>query len=1081
MGFRDAVRGFLSGWRGQAPFAAVSPSAPSTVAPATSAVSAWQTAAALELPTQSDVPQAWIATQFGPGWPITPFGLGGQRNVAAETEPRSYQYIPNVNATLSPRIAYGLTPFSQLQFWGENVPEPALFRRLLVEELKNFVPQILGPDGNVVQKARVVVERDKKGRPVYDEVGGVRVLRKAFTGDNELEVPGLGWMTTAPTPTVRARDGQVSKVLINERDYGKWQAQVPARDGEYGPIFIENGAPVMKAQETSVSVADIAWEISRPDRYNAFPRWLSRFIYNTVVYDAGCFYRVRDADGRTIGMRVVDGSTIFCIISDLGEAPAPPAPAFTQIIFGQPRQWFNTLQLWYSPRQLRANAPYGIAFTEDSARAVMFLDNLWTHELAYYTEGTAPEAFLAAPANWTPEQCIEYEKLLNSRYGGNSLERRRLKVIANGMELKDVKPHDWPEHSYAVARDMVALTAGIHPSELGKLQGTGLSGSKGGQEKGEDSHARMGIGPLKKYIESAFNDVLLESGYQGHTFELGALDIEIDPKEDEQMWATRWENGGIKRNEYREGLGIDGVKGPEGDAYMLPVGKEPQVYGPDGKPAPLGPDGKPVKPPPLAGQPGLNGAKPPAPGANGAQPGKDENAKPEGGVPEEGGQAKKYQVETHSGAMVAVFIPQDVARELYALVTEPGALPDDAGVESPESMHVTLAFFPDEPQDAQQVVAAMQTAVLGYGPLDCKVQGFGVFRGVEGGARDALWAALDCSSLPAIRQTLCAALDKLGIEYGQDHGFTPHITLAYLPKGASIPQAVLDHRFGHAVTIPELCYCQGDQRTTVPFNGSAKSLNNANLNGRTAGFEKAWHVSDVAKHCGVCPDDDAYFGAPVSRETTVLFPEQGANDTEIVAMSPRGLERRPALWKPRGGEDDRLAEAIGGPMYVREEAAYLLDRSLGFYLVPLAYAATVDDEPGAVIHYVRGNEPRQDVSQYAPAWVERAAVLDCVTGQTDRRDHNWLTHPDDDTRPICFDNGLSFPVDEHAIGSAFAVAWAGQPLSPDVLASLRRCAGDVVWRDIEDLVGAPATARARERLRLLCELERIPAVETANV
>src|SRR5258706_5123486 len=171
-------------------------------------------------PVQADLPQSWIAALMGPGWPITPFGAGSQRNASAETEPRSFQYVPNVNATLSPRIGYGLTPFSQLMYWAEFVPEVALCRRLLIEELKNFTPQILDPDGNVVQKARVVVHRDRRGRPLYDKHGN---LMKTFTGENEFQVQGLEWMTTCPNPATKYKGKRNTQVFT------KFDMQVPAR------------------------------------------------------------------------------------------------------------------------------------------------------------------------------------------------------------------------------------------------------------------------------------------------------------------------------------------------------------------------------------------------------------------------------------------------------------------------------------------------------------------------------------------------------------------------------------------------------------------------------------------------------------------------------------------------------------------------------------------------------------------------------------------------------------------------------------------------------------------------------------
>jgi len=915
MTLRDAIDGFVSGLRKQT--AAVS-AAPNSVAPNPT------TRMVTENPTQANIPQAWVAALMGPGWPITPFGVGAQRNIGAETEPRSFQYIPQVNATLSPRIGYGLTAFSQLKYWAEQIPEVAMCRRLLVEEMKNFVPQILGPDGNVVQKARVVLERDKQGRPLRDEFGQ---LKKIFTGENEIETDdrlrNLRWLTTDPWPRTRKLGA------TGRRDYGKINLDLPARtDGGRGELILDSDGHVsIDKRAVDVTVTDVAWELARPDRKNAWPLWLSRFLYNVIAYDAVGLYRIRDADTQTIGLRVVDGSTLFLIVDERGEQPEPPAPAFTQIIFGQPRQWFNTYQLWYSPRVLRADSPYGIAPSEDAQVPINFLDQLWQHETAFYTEGTVPEMVFLAPKDWEPGKVIETERLFNARFAGNPKERRRIKFLPNGFERVETKPHDWPKDSYGAAHDLVALTYGIHPSELGKLQGTGLSGSKGGSEKGEDSHARMGIGPLKEYTEAPFNDILLEADLRGYTFELGAMSTDINPKDNEQMWAVRWSSGMVRRNDALLGVGMDAVSGPAGDAYLMPQGKADMVY-------------------------------------------------------------------------------------------------DDSGQMRPTT------------QTAEQAQAQSDAAVQGVQAL------------AAAGTNGAGAAAADDKQ-------------QAQQESGKDKAAKPAGAVPAAGGGES-----------DAATQPAKMYVAG----FPAFAGNDSEYWRAKI----SAFEKAAHVAPVLKHCGVCVDDDSYFGAPVARSQTVLFPEQGANETEIVSIGWDWQERRPALWKPQGGENDLLVQSIGGPLYVREEAAYLLDRALRFYLVPLAYVAELDDERGAIIHYVRGNEPRMLASDYDPSWVEKGAVLDFIAGQTDRSNHNWLTHPDDAMRPLLFDNGLSFPTTEKVIGSAFVTEFAtsGQPLSPATLASLQALQLDIVWRDILQLVGDAACAKAQQRCAMLCDNQCVPLLAT---
>jgi len=115
----------------------------------------------------------------------------------------------------------------------------------------------------------------------------------------------------------------------------------------------------------------------------------------------------------------------------------------------------------------------------------------------------------------------------------------------------------------------------------------------------------------------------------------------------------------------------------------------------------------------------------------------------------------------------------------------------------------------------------------------------------------------------------------------------------------------------------------------------------------------------LAKNCGCEPDDDFYFRAPVSKEVTLSWPKHGINKSEIVAMCPDGYKPRPAIFKPEDGEDEAINRSIGGHQSVREEAAFLIDRALGYYLVPVSYVAEVESD-APISKAVKPQEPRTD-------------------------------------------------------------------------------------------------------------------------
>lgn len=428
-------------------------------------------------PTTANIPKRWNQVLMGPGQPLAS-GLftSGAREQDRETEPRSFVYVQNVNATMSPRLAYGLLPFTDLRALAEGVPEIGQCIRILTEEIKAFRPAITRPDSSEISPA-----------------------------DRE-------WV-------------------------------------------------------------NLRWMIEQPDRFNPWPVWLSRFLYSVLVYDAGALYRERAPKTNTIiGLRVIDGSTLFCLVDEQGEQPRPPAPAFQQIIYGMPRGLFNAHQLWYRPRHLRPDAPYGRSPIEDALPAAKVLANLWDYEGKWYTEGSTPEQVLTAPENWSADQILEFENTFNARQAGNQEERAgRIRFLPAGINSLSLKDARFREDVYSAASSVLRMAYGIPKTEAGESPGTGLGGS-GFLEAMQSMFYRMGLAPLKTYIESIFNETLKENGYYGYSFALTFPRESLDPKKEEEKTLNQYEKGIITRNEARRAIGMDEINGPEGEAFSSGAG-----------------------------------------------------------------------------------------------------------------------------------------------------------------------------------------------------------------------------------------------------------------------------------------------------------------------------------------------------------------------------------------------------------------------------------------------------------------------------------------------------------------------------
>lgn len=940
MGLREAVQGFREGLR-KTPGINVmagltqAPAQPVNVMTGTAGIGRMSGANAVEvintlkLPTNANIPGSWTRGWLAPG---RPFALDNYQQDDAEQEPRSFQYIASINSTISPRLAYGLTPFADLKAYAANVPEVALCVRLPTEELKSFIPTIV----------------DSNDEPLY--------------------IPELEWMTTRPdrfNPWPVWLSRFLFNVLVYDapgvykiRDIKDYDDDV-VKKSRFG--YFKKTELVNHVEDNGEATPYLRWYCRKCGKDNIFTYQTK--IYECIKCQATCSkVQARELDNEmridkpkvltkgelqkltgspVVGLRIIDGSTLFSIIDERGEQPQPPAPAFTQVIWGVPRMYLNTYQLWYRPRFLRADAPYGRTFIEDSLISVKLLAQLWDYEYDKYIVGNMPEAAYTAPADWkSVEQILAFEDTFNQRMSGNNEERAgRLRFFPNGMEQIATKDLTFNKETYDVASNVVRIAAGIPKSEVGEAP-EGMLGGKGFAEAMNSAFYRMCISPLQSFVEGLFNDIIDENGYTGVFFKLKFPNESMDPEKEEAKYSGRFTNGGITRNEYRAAIGMDKLKDQEqGDFIVTPGGAQ-------------GDDGG------IGGLAGMLNQKP-------------------GGTKQPGGNMEK---------------PVEVLKD---------------------------------PVDVLEKPIAVKLAKLVKPIID----------------------------------------EDYAIELGERIGVNWElITIEEFMSGLKEEQEHFDSTKGDETVMANIAldHLQEDPQYYIELKSIGK----------------------LTKACGVDQRDNEYYGAPITHAMDVEMPHQGANESIIVGIGGVGQEVRPAVWKPVTGEDPKLQKWIGGELYRRAEAVYALDRELALdglhYLVPVTWHDTINGVEGSIQHYVKGRDLRNEVNTYDKDFVAQAAVLDYISGQVDRVNKNWLTHPENDKRPILIDSDLSFPVDpDIKPKSTFIEAMRGIELPADLCEQVFLIIGNHdLWNDIwESLNSEEAVQNALRRASDIYKQRRIPIVE----
>lgn len=156
------------------------------------------------------------------------------------------------------------------------------------------------------------------------------------------------------------------------------------------------------------------------------------------------------------------------------------------------------------------------------------------------------------------------------------------------------------------------------------------------------------------------------------------------------------------------------------------------------------------------------------------------------------------------GVMVALYPPPRLAREIAI---------DDG--EEPDQLHITLAYLgktTDDVEDPQAIIDAIAEWAAEQPAFDAELSGVGRFT-IEG-EEDAFYASVDAPALPDFRQGLVETIEAAGGTVSKLHGFTPHMTLAYVPEDEPSPIDRIDKAPMHFGSV---AFVYGGDRTDIPL------------------------------------------------------------------------------------------------------------------------------------------------------------------------------------------------------------------------------------------------------------------------
>lgn len=163
--------------------------------------------------------------------------------------------------------------------------------------------------------------------------------------------------------------------------------------------------------------------------------------------------------------------------------------------------------------------------------------------------------------------------------------------------------------------------------------------------------------------------------------------------------------------------------------------------------------------------------------------------------------AKTAEADT-DGVMIAIRPPEEICKQLVEFSTE-----------DYPNLHITLVYLGSKEDVDYDLVKTIVEAWAARTPgFDGNISGFGRF---ENGDEPVLYASADIPHLDEARALLVQELVRAGVAVPEDHGFSPHLTLAY---GGDFPDdkcPVAGERFD----IDEVAFSYGKDWNWIPLSG----------------------------------------------------------------------------------------------------------------------------------------------------------------------------------------------------------------------------------------------------------------------
>lgn len=220
--------------------------------------------------------------------------------------------------------------------------------------------------------------------------------------------------------------------------------QLRGLDWDIVPVEDRNDPELKK--KFAAEIKRVKTWLRKPDKMTGLPfgTWLGQAANEVLITDALCWYKWRTRGGDPLALFQVDGATIKPLIDEFGVTVE-----YQQILYGYPATQYQVpvnvgdavdrndfLYCVYNPR---VDSPYGTSPIEEIEKVVSIAVKRASRQLAYYTDGTTPEAVLEAPPGWNKDQISEFQNYLDEKLSGDDKERARVRLMPHDSKYQETR------------------------------------------------------------------------------------------------------------------------------------------------------------------------------------------------------------------------------------------------------------------------------------------------------------------------------------------------------------------------------------------------------------------------------------------------------------------------------------------------------------------------------------------------------------------------------------------------------------------------------------------------------------------